>query len=240
MALPEHIRAWWLSSERFRYLVALTLALLLMVVLFSLPIYRDPTSVHISFYRQEPIHIEPEQNPSTRSIPESDITRWTPSTPKKPEAQAPPEEKEASDSPSSSARPGLKLLKAEEVLDFAQEQPGIVGGLRALYLRIQYPRAAREQGIEGRVIVEFIVEKDGTPSHIRVLQSAHPLLDSAAVQAIRRTTFIPGKQGGVPVRVRMRLPIRFRLLDSPLKTDSTRTDTQQTGGTDGVNVVPLE
>ena len=67
-----------------------------------------------------------------------------------------------------------------------------------------------DQGIEGRLVLAFVVEPTGRPSDIEVLHSLHPLCDSAAVDALRKTRFIPGKQNGRVVRVRMRLPVRFR------------------------------
>jgi len=123
------------------------------------------------------------------------------------------------------------------VLEFAEQQPRVEGGLGAYYLNIHYPEAAQRAGIEGRLVLEFIVEPDGTPSHIRVLQPLHALLDSAAVQALRRTTFIPGRQNGQTVRVRMRLPVRFELIDiDPVPADTTRQDSTvlPPGGQGGV------
>ena len=80
------------------------------------------------------------------------------------------------------------------------------------------------------VVLAFVVELDGSLSELEVLQSLHPLCDSAAVNALRKTRFIPGRQNGRVVRVRMRLPVRFRLVD-PEPTDST-TATQLTDASD--------
>lgn len=93
-----------------------------------------------------------------------------------------------------------------------QNQPHIKGGLGALYLNIDYPRAAREQGVEGRLLVTFTVHPSGTATDIDVIRPLHPLCDSAAVQALRTVRFAPGQKNGTPVPVRMTLPIRFRLL----------------------------
>lgn len=99
------------------------------------------------------------------------------------------------------------------VLEFAEVMPQIVGGMRAFYINIEYPEEAQLAGIEGRLILTFIVEKDGTPTDIRVLHSLHPLCDSAAVQALRVTRFMPARRNGEDVRVRMRLPVRFTLIN---------------------------
>lgn len=102
------------------------------------------------------------------------------------------------------------------------DAPEIVGGLGALYLHIQYPEAARRNGIQGRLVLEFTVLTDGTTDHVRVLKPLHPLCDSAAVRALRTVRFAPGTREGKPVPVRMTLPVRFQLL-TPSAPDVTRT-----------------
>ncbi len=100
------------------------------------------------------------------------------------------------------------------VLDFSENMPEVKGGMGALYLHIEYPADAKEQGIEGRLILQFIVERDGRPTSVGVLKGLFPSCDSSAVRAVRETTFVPGTQEGRPVRVRMRLPVRFKLLNA--------------------------
>jgi len=116
----------------------------------------------------------------------------------------------------------VEPLKSMPILDFAEEMPGITGGIGAYYIHIEYPEEAKDKGIEGRLMLLFVVEPDGSTSDIEILQPLHPLCDSAAVQALRKTSFIPGQQNGKPVRVRMRLPVLFRLID-PNIVDSTIT-----------------
>ena len=99
------------------------------------------------------------------------------------------------------------------VLDFAELMPAILGGIGAYYVHIEYPEEAIQQGIEGLLILTFTVNTDGSTSHIEVTRPLHPLCDSAAVQALRRTAFIPGEHDGQSVRVRMRLPVRFQLIE---------------------------
>ena len=105
------------------------------------------------------------------------------------------------------------------VLDYAEIMPQIQGGLGAYYILIDYPREAIYRGIEGKMTLTFTVNPDGTVSDILVSQPLHALLDSAAVQALRRTRFIPGRHLGKSARIRMRLPVRFELVGP---TDSTR------------------
>jgi protein TonB len=67
-------------------------------------------------------------------------------------------------------------------------------------------------GIEGRVIVQFVVHPDGHLSDFQVVRSVTPGLDAAAVEAIRtQARFRPGRQRGVAVRVRFTIPVTFRL-----------------------------
>lgn len=92
-----------------------------------------------------------------------------------------------------------------------EEMPALVGGLAALYEHIVYPEAARRAGLEGRVVVQFVVDAEGRVTEASVLRGVHPLLDEAALAAVRSATFTPGRQRGKAVRVRMSLPVVFSL-----------------------------
>lgn len=71
---------------------------------------------------------------------------------------------------------------------------------------------AKNAGIQGRVILQFIIEKDGTPAQPRIVRSVHPLLDKEALRIIRQMPkWTPGKQDGKPQRVLYTIPISFRL-----------------------------
>lgn len=108
--------------------------------------------------------------------------------------------------------------KAHAVATLApgDQRPEIVGGLGSLYLNIQYPEEARNQGIQGKLKLEFTVQTDGTVTDVRIIDSLHPLCDSAAVKGLRSVKFIPAKQNGDPVPVRMKLPVLFRLISTPI------------------------
>lgn len=74
-----------------------------------------------------------------------------------------------------------------------------------------YPEAARDRGIEGVVLLEIVIAKSGNVEHdVRVLESI-PILDQAAITAVRRWHFSPGRDNGVPVRVLLQIPLRFTL-----------------------------
>jgi periplasmic protein TonB len=117
--------------------------------------------------------------------------------------------------PAEDRRSDVRRIDSQRILSFVEQQPKLIGGLTGYYLNIEYPEEAREKGIQGRLMLSFVVETDGRASDILVEQSLHPLCDSAAVQALRRSRFVAGKHDGETVRVRMRLPVRFMLLDEP-------------------------
>jgi len=98
-------------------------------------------------------------------------------------------------------------------------QPNFPGGMNALYeylaKNITYPPSAREAGVEGRVIVGFVVGKDGKIADVQVLRSLDPACDEEAAKLVKTMpAWTPGKQGDRTVRVRMTLPIVFKLDNS--------------------------
>lgn len=102
---------------------------------------------------------------------------------------------------------------ANEVFVAVEESPTLIGGMDSLRAAVEYPDIAEKAGVEGRVIVQFVVGTDGTVQSPTVLRSVHHLLDEAALEAVRQQKFEPGKQRGDPVRVQMSLPVTFRLKD---------------------------
>ena len=104
----------------------------------------------------------------------------------------------------------------EKVYDVVEEMPQFPGGPSALfeYLsnNLQYPVVAEENGVQGRVIVTFIVEKDGSISNAKVVKAVDPALDKEAIRLVESMpNWIPGKQNGEPVRVKYTVPVTFRL-----------------------------
>lgn len=90
------------------------------------------------------------------------------------------------------------------------EQPDC-GGMSALQEAVVYPETARRQGIDGRVFVQFVVDEKGAVVTPKVTRGAHPMLDQAALEAVSRLSCTPGRQSGIPVRVKMSLPVTFQL-----------------------------
>ncbi len=118
--------------------------------------------------------------------------------------------------------------KAQQVFDNAivkpaaqdrgpkEELPVYPGGETALYAFIaketKYPEEAREQGISGKVFVQFIVEKNGQVDSVWIKRSAHPLLDAEALRVVALMDgWTPGSQNDKPVRVQYMLPISFTM-----------------------------
>lgn len=94
--------------------------------------------------------------------------------------------------------------------------PSFPGGepelFKYLSAHINYPASAAEDGISGRVIVQFVISKDGSVSDVEVIRSRHPALDAEAVRVVRSMPrWIPGKKNGQPVNVSYSLPVTFKL-----------------------------
>ena len=103
-----------------------------------------------------------------------------------------------------------------QVFKVADEQPEFVGGQTALanYLgnNVVYPTVAIQNNIQGRVIVSFIIEKDGSVSNVELISGVDPLLDAEALRVVKAMpSWTPGKINGKPVRTQYALPITFRL-----------------------------
>ena len=97
------------------------------------------------------------------------------------------------------------------VWDGSEVQPELIGGLPGLQERVEYPEFARRAGIEGQVVVQFVVDERGNVVDPVVLRSPNELLSEAALKAVRESRFTPGQQRGRPVKVRFAVPVTFRL-----------------------------
>lgn len=106
------------------------------------------------------------------------------------------------------------------VFDVVEEQPRYPGGTNALmtYLRdnIKYPAEAAKAGIQGKVIVQFVVGKDGTVRDVKPIRNISPELDAEAVRVVAAMPkWVPGYQRGEAVNVRYTLPVNFRMDGGP-------------------------
>ncbi len=105
---------------------------------------------------------------------------------------------------------------SEEIFLIVEEQPRPIGGMKAFYAhinkKIRYPRQARIMGIQGKVFVQFVVEKDGYISQVKIVRGIGESCDNEALRVVSSApAWNPGKQRGKPVRVKMVLPISFKL-----------------------------
>jgi protein TonB len=104
-----------------------------------------------------------------------------------------------------------------EVFEIVEQNPMFPGGNEALMKwlskNLKYPASAQENGIQGRVLVQFVVNKDGSIVEPKVLRSVDPALDKEALRVVSTMPkWQPGKQRGKTVRVRFTLPVTFRLM----------------------------
>ncbi|MDE5786537.1 MAG: energy transducer TonB [Duncaniella sp.] len=103
-----------------------------------------------------------------------------------------------------------------KVFDVVEQKPQFPGGDAALlkYIsdNIRYPAAAQENGIQGRVVVQFVVTKTGKVGEVKVLRSKDPDLDKEAIRVVKTLpAFVPGKMNGHSVNVWYTLPVTFKL-----------------------------
>jgi TonB family protein len=112
------------------------------------------------------------------------------------------------------------------IFQVVEEMPEFPGGMaeamKFLGKNIKYPVAAQEAKIEGRVIVQFVVERDGCVSDVKVMRGVNPELDAEAIRVVSMMpNWIPGKQRGKAVAVKYTMPIMFRLQTSVPKAEDT-------------------
>ena len=104
----------------------------------------------------------------------------------------------------------------EAIFSVVENEPEFPGGVEALYKFISknvvYPKKALKNGIEGKVVVEFVIEANGSVTNVKVFKSVNPDLDKEAVRVVSMMPkWKPGSQGGKNVRSRFRIPINFQL-----------------------------
>lgn len=123
--------------------------------------------------------------------------------------------KEETVAPDSVAAPTDSVAK-DEVFMVAEQMPEFPGGMKELLKFLQdnlkYPENAMKKNVQGRVIVQFVVEKDGTPTEFNVVRSVDPDLDAEALRVLQTMPkWKPGMQRGEVVRVKFTVPVSFKL-----------------------------
>ena len=112
--------------------------------------------------------------------------------------------------------PVVKKEEGPVNMAMVEQKPQFPGGDAEMYKwlgnQIVYPPAAAEEGVSGKVTVQFVVEKDGSISNVSVVRGKHPALDAEAVRVVKKMPkWVPGKNNGAPVRVIYMLPVTFKL-----------------------------
>lgn len=112
--------------------------------------------------------------------------------------------------------PPVKEEEVEEVFTIVEESAEPIGGMDAFYKYVQknlkYPAQARRMGVEGKVFVQFVIDKDGSITDVKVVKGIGAGCDEEAVRVIESAPkWKPGKQRGRPVKQRIVLPISFKL-----------------------------
>ncbi len=112
------------------------------------------------------------------------------------------------------------LSDIHDVFTVVEEQPIPEGGMGKYYeyiaSNLQYPVSAKAQGIEGRVFVQFIVDENGELTDVQAVKGIGAGCDQEAVRVVKESkAWIAGRQKGVDVKVRMILPISFKLNPKP-------------------------
>lgn len=115
---------------------------------------------------------------------------------------------------------GLITINAGQILSnsgfddyqlFAEIMPEPVGGMKSVFSKLEYPAAAREKGIEGKVYLLVFVNESGSVDEVKIVKSLNKECDFAAINAVRKSRFTPGKSEGKPVKVKLSLKIEFKL-----------------------------
>ena len=107
-------------------------------------------------------------------------------------------------------------VEETKIFEVVEQMPSFPGGdaalMQFLSKNIKYPVVAEENGIQGRVIATFVVERDGSITDVKVVKSVDPSLDKEAIRVVKSMPkWIPGKQNGSAVRVKYTVPVTFRL-----------------------------
>jgi protein TonB len=99
----------------------------------------------------------------------------------------------------------------EEVFEVVEEMPELIGGLAGLHSRLEYPEESEQRGVEGRVTVEFVVNKIGTTNDLKIIRGVDIETNKEALRLVKTSIFDPGRMNGEETCVQMQLPVLFKL-----------------------------
>lgn len=234
MDTPRHHSASSILLDKYpvRILLGLVASLGLMIVLVNLPLHSPESRVGWSGHTPaEQIVLDEVSTEQSEEL----TSKGTEQAPPPTDLRAFPSARQSSsDSSESSGKTTTRrdsgwARRYEDIgaiteLNVTDQTPHIVGGAASLYLHINYPEKALAQGIEGTLELEFTVKTDGSVAGMEVVESLHPLCDSAAVEGVRSVTFVPAKHNGTPIPIRLRLPVRFQLTTVSTSLPANRTN----------------
>ena len=203
---------------RVRLEIGIILALLILLVLFN---------VHLNYKNNKNFTAPKQETVKMKKIRETHINKKPPPPPAPKVPVAVPNDAVISDKPIGlnselnmnqpmkmpppPPKAKKKKKQKQNVFVVVENMPKLKGGMKALQANVKYPELARKAGIEGTVFVQFIVNKQGVPTHIHVVRGIGGGCDQSAINAIKKARFTPGMQRGRPVPVRMSIPVRFQL-----------------------------
>ncbi|RNC85384.1 MAG: energy transducer TonB [Balneola sp.] len=107
-----------------------------------------------------------------------------------------------------------KDIEEEEIFVVVETPPVLLGGIKAVQEKVKYPEMAVKAGIEGKVIVQFVIDKDGNVLDPFIVRGIGGGCDQEAVRVVKELKFRPGLQRGRPVSVKYTLPVTFKLKEA--------------------------
>jgi protein TonB len=198
--------------------VGLTLALVILVVAFQLD-YQPEQTFQVDLKEQEVVEMEEIQQTKQQNEP--------PPPPKPPVPVEVPNNEtienedvdfdasldldQSLDTSTGPPEPEEEEEEKEDEIFVVVEQQPDCGGAKNLQGKVEYPDFARKAGIEGRVFVQFVVDESGNVAQPKITRGVHKLLNQEVLEKVKTLKCEPGMQRGKPVKVRMSLPVTFKL-----------------------------
>ncbi len=104
-----------------------------------------------------------------------------------------------------------KIEDEDKIFIAVEEMPEVIGGIGAIQSKVHYTEMAKRMDVEGTIYVEAVINEEGKVIEAKIIKGLLPDLDEMSLNAVKSTLFKPGKQRGKPVKVRISIPIKFRL-----------------------------
>lgn len=105
----------------------------------------------------------------------------------------------------------VNITGDEDYLVAAEEMPEPIGGINAIQKNTVYPNTAIQSGVQGKVYVIAYINEKGGVDDVKLVKGIGAGCDESAITAVKKTKFTPGKQKGVPVKVKLTIPLTFKI-----------------------------